>query len=40
MHAPSKSSEARKMLIPIFALIVAVALGLYLLVTLIAPERF
>jgi K+-transporting ATPase KdpF subunit len=39
MRSPSTGCEGTTM-DPIFGLIVALALGIYLLVTLIRPERF
>jgi len=40
MPAASVGSEAKPMVIPILALLVAFGLAIYLVVTLIAPERF
>jgi len=39
MRTPSSGCEGT-MVIPILALVVAIGLALYLLVTLLAPERF
>jgi K+-transporting ATPase KdpF subunit len=40
MPAVSIGCEARPMLIPILAFLVALGLAVYLVATLIAPERF
>jgi K+-transporting ATPase KdpF subunit len=40
MPAPSTGCEDALMLEPLFGLLVALALGVYLVVTLLRPERF
>lgn len=40
MRAASAASEGAVMVEPLIGLAVAIALGLYLIVTLIRPERF
>ncbi len=40
MPAPATGCEGKAMLEPILGLVVAVALGLYLVFTLIHPEKF
>jgi K+-transporting ATPase KdpF subunit len=40
MPAPSTGCEERPMFDPILGLIVAIALGAYLVATLLKPERF
>jgi K+-transporting ATPase KdpF subunit len=40
MRSPPSGCEQRAMLEPILGLIIAVAIGIYLLATLIRPERF
>jgi K+-transporting ATPase KdpF subunit len=40
MPAASAGCEAKPVVIPILALLVALGLAIYLVVTLIAPERF
>ena len=40
MPAPSTGCEERSMFDPILGLIVAIALGVYLVATLLKPERF
>ena len=40
MRVPSTGCEEGAMLEPLFGLVVAIALGLYLAVTLLRPERF
>ena len=40
MPTPSTGSEAAQMLEPLFGLFVALALGAYLIITLLRPERF
>ena len=40
MHVASAASEEATMLEPLIGLAVAIALGIYLIITLIRPERF
>ncbi len=40
MPVPSTGFEGAAMLEPLFGLVVALALGIYLIITLLRPERF